>query len=110
MGLVNSMGSKKGSTHQAQNGSSTNQTSPSKTSKAKQKEKGTGRSWKRRVWTKVEASLWVIGAAFFLWRGDGIYNLPDVIRLDDNVDRCHPGCINLIECVERAQYRRSLAL
>ena len=53
------------------------------------------RSWKRRVWTKVEASLWVIGAAFFLWRGDGIYNLPDVVRLDDNVDRCHPCCMNL---------------
>ena len=99
MGLVSSMGNKKASTHQAQNGSSTSQASPSKTSKAKQKGKGTGRSWKRRVWTKVEASLWVIGAAFFLWRGDGIYNLPDVIRLDDNVDRCHSGYINIVGCV-----------
>lgn len=86
--LLISMGSnKKGSTHQVQNGSSAGHTSPSKNQKVKQKGKGTARSWKRRVWTKLEASLWVTGAAFFLWRGDGIYNLPDVIRLDDNVDR-----------------------
>ena len=82
------MGNKKGSAHQAQNGSTSGLTSPNKSSKLKQKAKGPERSWKRRVWTKVEASLWIIGAAFFLYRGDGIYNLPDVIRLDDNVDRC----------------------
>ena len=82
------MGNKKGSAHQAQNGSTSGLTSPNKSSKSKQKAKGPERSWKRRVWTKVEASLWIIGAAFFLYRGDGIYNLPDVIRLDDNVDRC----------------------
>lgn len=84
------MGTKKGNSHQVQNGSNTGQTSPGKINKAKQKGKGKEKSWKRRVWTKLEASLWVIGAAFFLYRGDGIYNLPDVIRLDDNVDRCAP--------------------
>ena len=81
------MGNKKGSAHQAQNGSASGLPSPNKNSKLKQKAKGPERSWKRRVWTKVEASLWIIGAAFFLYRGDGIYNLSDVIRLDDNVDR-----------------------
>ena len=42
---------------------------------------------KQRIWAKVEASVWVLGALFALIYGDGQHNLPHVLLHDARLKR-----------------------
>lgn len=42
---------------------------------------------RQKLWTKVEASLWVLAASFLLFYGDGDHNFIDVLLHDIRVWR-----------------------
>jgi hypothetical protein len=44
-------------------------------------------SLKQRIWAKVEASLWVLGAVFALTYGDGHHSLPHVLLYNKRLKR-----------------------
>ena len=51
----------------------------------------------QRIWAKVEASLWVLGAVFALTYGDGKRNMPDILLHDTRLKRCGAQHANICE-------------
>ena len=82
------MGKHKGGSLQTQNGASSN--SLNTLDKPKSEEKKTLRSppsLKQRIWARIEASLWVIGAISATVYGDGQYCLPELLLYDKRIRR-----------------------
>lgn len=82
------MGKQKGSPHHSQNGAPTSsQQQAEKPRKDAAADRRAVPTLKQRIWAKIEASLWVIGAIVAVVYGDGVSTLPQLLLHDGRIRR-----------------------